>query len=84
MNITDQKNKIIIYSTDTCHFCHLVKDYLKEKGFSYEDINVGLDASQAKIMIEKSGQRGVPVIDIEGNIIIGFDQEKIDELLNIK
>jgi len=84
MNTTEQKNKIVIYSTETCTYCHHLKDYLKEKGFTYEEIDVGRDAEQAQIMIQKSGQRGVPVSDIDGQIVIGFDQDKVDELLNIK
>ncbi len=84
-NITQtNQTKIVIYSTETCKYCVLLKDYLKEKGFNYEEIDVGRDAEQAQIMIQKSGQRGVPVSDINGHIVIGFDQDKVDELLNIK
>jgi len=78
-----QKQKIIIYSTDTCHFCHLVKDYLTEKGFLFEDRNVGADMNFRKESVEKSGQLGVPVIDIDGKIIIGFDKPVIDNTLGI-
>ncbi len=81
---TEQKNKIIIYSTENCKFCHMLKDYLTEKGFAYENIDVGKDAAQADIAREKSGQLGVPVTDIDGNIIVGYDIEEIDKLLNIK
>jgi len=84
MNTSEQKNKIVIYSTEYCVHCHHLKDYLKEKGFTYEEIDVSKDAAQAQIMIDKSGQRGVPVSDIDGHIVIGFDQDKVDELLNIK
>lgn len=84
MNNATQTHKIIIYSTEYCVHCHHLKDYLKEKGFQYEEIDVSKDAEQAQVMIQKSGQRGVPVSDIDGNIVIGFDQEKVDELLNIK
>jgi glutaredoxin-like YruB-family protein len=83
-NIIEQKNKIIIYSTENCKFCHMLKDYLTEKGFKYEDIDVGKDGEQANIAKEKSGQLGVPVTDIDGHIIIGYDVEAVDELLNIK
>lgn len=77
-------NKIIIYSTENCKFCNMLKDYLKEKGFEYEAVDVGKDPEQAAIAKAKSGQLGVPVSDINGNIVIGFDQEAVDELLNIK
>ena len=81
---TTQQNKIIVYSTQNCKFCHMLKDYLTEKGFTYESIDVGLDANQANIAREKSGQMGVPVTDIDGNIIVGYDIEAVDEILNIK
>ena len=78
-----QAQKIIIYSTENCKFCHMLKDYLTEKGFSYEDVNVGTDAAQAAIAQEKSGQLGVPVTDIDGHIVVGYDTDAVDELLNI-
>ncbi|MBC7766842.1 NrdH-redoxin [Arenimonas sp.] len=81
---TEQTNKIIIYSTENCKFCHMLKDYLTEKGFTYENVDVGKDAAQADIAREKSGQLGVPVTDINGSIIVGYDTEEIDKLLNIK
>lgn len=84
INTIEQKNKIIIYGTENCKFCHMLKDYLTEKGFKYEDIDVGKDSSQAAIAKEKSGQLGVPVTDIDGHIVVGYDVEAVDELLNIK
>ena len=73
--------KVIVYSTPTCPYCHQAKDYLKEKGVAFEDVNVAEDRIRTKEMIEKSGQMGVPVIDIGGTIIVGFDQDAIDEAL---
>ncbi len=84
MTNENQTHKIIIYSTEWCVYCRHVKDYLKDKGISFEEVDVGKDPEQAKMIIEKTGQRGVPVVDIDGQIILGFDQEKIDEILNIK
>ncbi|MDD5331521.1 MAG: glutaredoxin family protein [Candidatus Nanoarchaeia archaeon] len=72
---------INIYSTDMCPWCHRVKAYLKEKGVKFNEFNVGEDREKAREMIEKSGQMGVPVIDIDGEIIVGFDKEAIDEAL---
>lgn len=72
-----------VYSTSTCPWCVRVKDYLSSKNISFEDYNVQVDSAKAKEMIEKSGQRGVPVLDINDNIIIGFDKPKIDQLLNL-
>ncbi len=77
--------KVKVYSTPTCPWCHRAKDFLKEKGVEFEDINVAEDADAAQQMVEKSGQRGVPVIEIGGKMIVGFDQEAIEkELAKIK
>jgi len=75
---------IKIYSTPTCPYCITLKNFLKEKGFNFEDIDVSVNHEAAKEMIAKSGQMGVPVADINGQIIVGFDREKIIKLLNIK
>ena len=76
--------KVKIYSTPSCMYCKMLKDYLKEKKIEFEDINVAADTQAANEMIEKTGQMGVPVTDIDGQIVIGFDKEKIKKLLNIK
>ena len=76
-----KKHKIIIYSTSTCVYCVMAKEYFDEKGFKFEEKNVGLDRKAAQEMVEKSGQLGVPVIDIDGNIVVGFQSEVFDELL---
>jgi glutaredoxin-like YruB-family protein len=76
--------KIKIYTTPTCPFCQLAKQYFKEKGFEFEEVDVSRDEAAAMEMIQKSGQMGVPVIEIDGKIVIGFDKERIDELLNLK
>jgi len=70
-----------VYSTPTCPFCTMAKNYLKQNEISYEDIDVSKDRDQAMDMIRKSGQRGVPVIDYEGEIIVGFDKKKLSELI---
>ncbi len=72
---------VIVYSTPTCPFCHKAKDYLKEKGVDFEDVNVAAEQDRAKEMVEKSGQMGVPVLDVNGTIIVGFDVAKVDEAL---
>lgn len=74
--------KIIVYSTTTCPYCHMAKDYLKQKGVQFEDVDVSLDRARAQEMINKSGQMGVPVLDINGKIIVGFDRQAIDEALS--
>lgn len=74
---------VLIYSTPSCPWCHKVKDYLKEKGVAFSDIDVSADEAKAAEMVEKSDQMGVPVIDIDGKIIVGFDKAQIDEALHL-
>jgi len=78
------QHKIRVFSTATCPYCVTLKQFLKEKEIEFEDIDVGADQKAAEEMVEKSGQRGVPVVDIDGEIIVGFDKEKISKILNIK
>jgi len=73
--------KITVYSTPTCPFCKQAKAFLDERGLAYDDIDVSANQEKAKEMIEKSGQMGVPVIDIDGEIVVGFDKKKIQELI---
>lgn len=74
---------VTVYSTPTCPFCTMAKDFLKENDIEFEEIDVSSDRERAKEMIEKSGQMGVPVIDINGKIIVGFDREAIKKALKI-
>ena len=73
--------KIEVYSTPTCPYCTMAKDYFKEKGVEFTDYNVAVDQAKAQEMVQKSGQMGVPVIDLNGEIIVGFDKGRIDTLL---
>lgn len=75
---------IKVYSTPTCPYCYTLKEFLKERGFEFEDIDVFADEKARAEMVEKSDQMGVPVIDIDGQIIVGFSREKICKILNIK
>jgi len=74
---------VTIYSTPTCVYCNLAKDFFKENNVSFTEHNVGADAEKRSEMIEKSGQMGVPVIMIENDFIVGFDKGKISELLGL-
>lgn len=74
---------VTVYTTQTWPWCKVVKDYLKSNNVAYEEKDVSKDHDAAMEMISKSGQRGVPVVDINGNIVVGFDQDSIDELLGI-
>lgn len=77
-------SKIRIFSTPACAYCVTLKEYLKEHGFKFEEVDVSQDAKAREEMTKKSGQIGVPVVDIDGEFIVGFDKEKINKLLNIK
>lgn len=70
-----------VYSTPSCPWCTVAKNYLKSKNVKFEDMDVSKNREAAMEMVQKSGQRGVPVIDIDGNIIVGFDQGAIDNLI---
>jgi len=72
-----------IYSTPTCHYCNIAKDFFKEKGVKYEEYNVAVDLDKRREMVDKSGQMGVPVIDIGGDIVVGFDEAEISKLLGV-
>lgn len=74
---------VIVYSSPLCPWCTKVKDYLDSKNIPYEAYNVAKDRDKAMEMVDKSGQQGVPVLDIDGEIIIGFDKSSIDELLGL-
>jgi glutaredoxin-like YruB-family protein len=72
-----------IYTTPTCIYCKLAKEFFKQNNIKFKEYNVAEDIEKAKEMIEKSGQQGVPVIDINGKIIIGFDRNKLKEALEL-
>lgn len=80
----DFRGKVIVYSTPSCPWCYKLKDWLKQNKIQFEDVDVSKDRNRAIEMVEKSGQMGVPVADIDGQIIIGFDLPKLKELLKIK
>lgn len=73
-----------VYSTPACAYCVTLKKFLTEKGIEFDDIDVSEKEKYLKEMIDKSGQMGVPVVDIDGHIVVGFNRDKIAELLNIK
>ncbi|MEK6908607.1 MAG: glutaredoxin family protein [Nanoarchaeota archaeon] len=75
---------IILYGTSSCPWCHRTREFLKENKIKFNDIDVGENQKAAKEMIKKSGQQGVPVLDINGTIIIGFDEKAIKLALKLK
>jgi len=74
---------VTIYSTPTCHFCHAAKEFFKEHNIAFTDYNVSEDATKRDEMVQKSGQMGVPVIFIDNDMVIGFDESRVKKLLNI-
>lgn len=72
-----------VYSTPICPWCTRVKEFLKQNNVEFEDINVAQDQEKAQKMIQKSGQTGVPVVEIDGQIVIGFDEAKLKSLLKL-
>jgi glutaredoxin 3 len=74
-------NTVTIYSTPVCHFCHAAKDFFKENNVAYTEHDVAADLEKRSEMIDMTGQMGVPVIRINDDIIIGFDEAKLKELL---
>jgi glutaredoxin 3 len=77
------KHNVTVYSTPTCVYCKMAKEYFTEKGVVYKEIDVAKDQKAAEDMVEKSGQLGVPVIEIDGKFIVGFDKSKIDAALGL-
>jgi len=73
-----------IYSTPSCVYCKTLKEYLAKNNISFEDIDVSKNGKELEKMIKDSGQMGVPVLDIDGEIVVSFDKAKIDKLLKIK
>jgi len=83
MNVQKPQPRVIIFSTPSCSFCNMAKKYFREKGVKFRDVDVSRDAAAARDMVRRSGQSGVPVIDIGGKVIVGFDRPKINRLLGI-
>jgi len=75
---------VTIYSTPTCPYCKLAKDFLTKHKVAFTNIDVSADTEKAQEMIKKSGQMGVPVIEVDGKIIVGFDQKKLAAAVGIK
>lgn len=78
-----EQKQVTIYSTPTCHFCHAAKEFFDANKVQYTDHNVATDLEKRKEMVEKSGQLGVPVITIGDELIVGFDEERLKELLAV-
>ena len=77
-------SRIKIYSSPTCPFCYVLKNYLKEKGFEFEETDISKETAKREELIKKTGLATLPVVEINGQLIVGFDKKKIDEVLKIK
>lgn len=75
--------EITIYSTPTCHYCHLAKEFLTANSIVFKDYNVASDLDKRKEMVELTGQLGVPVIKIDDEVMVGFQESKMKEILGI-
>ena len=85
---TDKQNdkkqpRVIIFTTPTCTYCNAAKHYLRQHGVKFREVDVSRDQAAARDMVRRSGSMGVPVLDIGGKIVRGFDRAKIDELLGL-
>ena len=74
---------VIIYSTPTCVYCRTLKEYLRRNKIEFQEVDVSKDEKQLQKMIKMSGQMGVPVVEIDDDVVVGFDKKKIDELLGL-
>ncbi len=78
-----EQKSVVIYSTPTCHFCHAAKEFFDRHHVAYTDYNVAEDAEKRDEMVQKTGQMGVPVIVVGDEIVVGFDEARLKELLGI-
>ena len=77
------EKKVKVYSTPSCPYCIRLKQFLEDNKIEFEDIDVAANPQAGQEMVQKSGQMGVPVVDIDGEIIVGFEQAKISQLLGL-
>jgi glutaredoxin 3 len=79
-----KQKRVIVFSTPTCTYCNQAKRYLRQRGVRFRDVDVSKDAAAARDLVRRSGQQGVPVLDIGGRIIVGFNRPEIDKLLELR
>ena len=78
-----KKNRVIVFSTPTCSYCNMAKQYFRRNKIRFKDVDVSRDEAAARDLVRRTGQTGVPVIDINGRLIVGFDKPQINRLLDI-
>jgi glutaredoxin-like YruB-family protein len=82
-NTTKTPKKVEIYSTPTCHFCHMAKDFFDENNIKYTNYDVSTDLAKRREMMDKTGQMGVPVIVVDGDFLVGFDEDGLKSKLGL-
>ena len=80
---TQRTHRVLVFTTPTCPWCTRVKQYLRQRNVKFREIDVSRDAAAARDLVRRSGQTGVPVVEIDGRPIVGFDKPKIDKLLGL-
>ncbi len=80
---TERRHRVLVFTTPTCSWCQRLKAYLRERHVQFREIDVSRDATAARDLVRRTGQMGVPVIEIDGRPIVGFDKPQIDRLLGL-
>lgn len=75
---------VLVYTTPTCPYCHAAKRYLRERGIPFTEVDVSRNAAAARELLRKSAQMGVPVIDVNGKIVVGFDRTRLNRILGLR
>ena len=82
--VNSKSHRVLVYTTPTCPWCNKAKSFLRERKIAYKEIDVSRDRKAAEDLVRRSGQMGVPVIEIDNQIVIGFDQRRVEKLLGLK
>ncbi len=82
--VQKKQPRVIVFSTPTCSYCNMAKQYFRRNKVRFRDVDISKDPAAARDVMRRSGQMGVPVIDIGGKIIVGFDKSQINQLLGLK
>jgi glutaredoxin-like YruB-family protein len=83
MTPTSRPHRVLVFTTPTCPWCNRAKAYLRTRGVPFREVDVSRDPAAARDMVRRTGQMGVPVIEIDGRPVVGFDQARIDHLLGL-
>ncbi|MBA3020899.1 MAG: glutathione S-transferase N-terminal domain-containing protein [Actinobacteria bacterium] len=84
VSATPAKPRVLVFTTPTCSWCHRLKAYLRERQVQFREVDVSRDRHAAADLVRKTGQMGVPVIEINGRAIVGFDKPRIDAMLGLR